>query len=260
MEKHTLTGFLHKNKLIIIPVSALFLVIIIFLIFGNEENITGAMIADPSSEKSGESSESASMPGGGKSQASGTKESGKENLAGDAAGTEQFQDVHIVSDMQMQEYTIPIEKLDLYVNSDGISIITSEADFTITPKEDMVLKDFVGTIKWKDGHFTLEGQLYQYLTDYITINWKDDSKLSLGIEKGEVRIEKLEIDDFNVIASGKVTLDDKVVMNLDRDNIAIGDYKGSFEAAVSEGVNTIKLDGVLSSFNIQTENFGMGLD
>lgn len=177
-------------------------------------------------------------------------------LAENGAGTGQtITNINLKADIKPENYEIALSNIDVELNAESLLIVTDAMDIEISLKGPITLKDFRGYAVWKDSTFYLEGQLYEYLSDYIKIDWKTQQSMKVKINDGTITINKVVLDSWDVVVSGDIGIDSKMTLNLDKERIYIKDYKGPFEVSINNSINNIKLDGTTSLFSAETENF-----
>lgn len=168
-------------------------------------------------------------------------------------------DIEINTDIRLQEYEITVSNSDMEIEANELILASPEMEISIFLDTPMQLKEFRGKILWEDSKLSLQGELFEYLSDKIKINWKDSENLELKIKEGNIKINDIYIEEISGVASGTIELGDIANFDLDKDVIEIGEYKGSFESNTKDDTNTLILKGRINEFKIKTEDFGMDI-
>ena len=165
---------------------------------------------------------------------------------------------HIDGKVSFKEYSITLKDTDISLDTKSVSLLTKSMSMKLNLDKPIQLKRFNGELNWQNGQLILNGDLSNYLTDLVEIDWTDKENVSLKINEGSLKIDNLLIPSLQNYVSGRISIDDKMTINLEDEFIAIKNYKGSFVSEMGEegASNTLILNGTSESLEAKTRLFG----
>lgn len=171
-----------------------------------------------------------------------------------------LEDIKISGKLELQEYELNLNNIDMFLESESLVVVTPALDIEINPTEPISLKGFSGKLSWKNSQLELRGELGKYLSKYITLNWKEQQESVLKINNGRISINKIQIPLFDVIASGRLDIREKLSLNLNLDTLIIENYEGSFETENRENKNIVVIDGEVTAFKTKIEGMEVNVN
>ncbi|MBS1266983.1 MAG: hypothetical protein MAG795_00953 [Candidatus Woesearchaeota archaeon] len=116
-------------------------------------------------------------------------------------------------DMVVEEFSLPINELDVIIKAKQVDILTHTADISLTLDGPMEMQAFNGKLQWENSMLTLSGQLDKHLSEQVEINWKAQDDVEIRVIKGTVKVSQLSISSFESIVSGQINIGEKVTQN-----------------------------------------------